>query len=132
MSPLKFEADVLRTNSAAVVSARGRITLGEASQALRGTIEQLCTEGTPNIVLNLSGVTFIDSAGLGVLTLGYSKTKAAGGMLKIAQPQARVKDAMEMTRLTRMFPLYTSTDEAVASFTNAEPLVKQETAAPAQ
>jgi hypothetical protein len=53
-------------------------------------------------------------------------------MLKIAQPQARVKDAMEMTRLTRMFPLYTSTDEAVASFTNAEPQVKQETAAPAQ
>jgi anti-sigma B factor antagonist len=128
MAPLKFEAEVLRTNSAAVVSARGRITLGEASHALRGTIEQLCTEGTPNIVLNLSGVTFIDSAGLGVLTLGYTKTKAAGGMLKIAEPQTRVRDAMEMTRLTRMFPLYTSTDEAMASFTTAA----KETATPAQ
>ena len=128
MSSSKFEAEVLRTNSAAVVSARGRITLGEASQTLRNTIEQLCSEGTSNVVLNLAGVTFIDSAGLGVLTMGYSKAKAAGGRLKLSAAQPRVIDALEMTRLTRMFPLYENTEAALASFTSAE----QETGAPTQ
>ena len=125
---MKFEAEVLRTPSAAVVSARGRVTLGEASQALRSTVEQLCGEGTANIVLNLAGVTFIDSAGLGVLTLGYSKAKAGGGALKIAAAQPRVRDALEMTRLTRMFTLYENAEAALASFT----AVETETGAPTQ
>ena len=117
---MKFEAEVLRTSAAAVISARGRVTLGEASQTLRSTIEQLCTEGTPHVVLNLAGVTFVDSAGLGVLTLGYSKCKAADGALKLAAAQPRVKDALEMTRLTRMFTLYENTEDAIASFTVEE------------
>lgn len=113
---LKFEAEVTRTETAALVKLKGKITLGEASQALRATVEQLCGDGMPNVVLNLAEVPFIDSAGLGVLTMGYSAAKAAGGMLKVAAAQERVKDALEITRLTRLFPLYSTPEEALASF----------------
>jgi anti-anti-sigma factor len=111
-----LEIETRKIGSIAVVAVRGKVTLGEASQALRRTAEELVAEGFPKIVFNLSGVTFIDSAGLGTLTLGYSKAKAAGGLLKLVAPQQRVREALEMTRLTVMFPLYTSDEEAVSSF----------------
>jgi anti-anti-sigma regulatory factor len=52
--------------------------------------------------------------------LSYTKTKAAGGLLKLVDPQVRVKDALEMTRLTRLFPLYASEKEAIDSFAGAK------------
>jgi anti-sigma B factor antagonist len=100
----------------AVVALRGKITLGEASQNLRNQVDELVSGGKSQIVLNLADVPFIDSAGLGALTVGYTRTKAAGGLLKIAAVQPRVRDALEMTRLTRMFTLYATVQEAIESF----------------
>jgi anti-anti-sigma factor len=102
----------------AVVALKGKITLGEASQSVRNVVEQLVAENCPKIVFNLALVPFIDSAGLGALTLSYTKTKAVGGLLKLAETQVRVKDALEMTRLTRLFPLYETEKEAVDSFSS--------------
>ena len=99
-----------------MVVLKGKVTLGEASQSLRSTVEQLIAENCSKIVFDLGGVPFIDSAGLGALTLSYTKAKSAGGMLKLAQAQPRVKDALEMTRLTRIFPLFESEKEAVSDF----------------
>lgn len=99
-----------------MVALRGKVTLGEASQSLRRTAEDLVAEGFPRIVFNLSAVSFIDSAGLGTLTLGYSRAKAAGGLLKLVAPQNRIREALEMTRLTVMFPLYATDEEAINSF----------------
>jgi anti-sigma B factor antagonist len=114
-----LDLETRKTGSIALVALRGKVTLGDASLTLRRTAEELIAEGFPRIVYNLSGVTFIDSAGLGTLTLGYSKAKAAGGLLKLVAPQKRIREALEMTRLTVMFPLYESDEEAINSF--AEP-----------
>lgn len=105
-----------REGSITFVYLTGKITLGEASQAVRDTAEKLIEERRPQIVFNLKDVPFIDSAGLGALTLSYTKAKAAGGLLKLACPQARVLDALEMTRLTRLFPVFHTEDEAAGSF----------------
>ena len=113
---LALELIVRRLGPIVVVSLKGKITLGEASQSVRNTVEQLVNENCPNIVFNLLGVPYIDSAGLGALTMSYTKTKAAGGLLKLAETQVRVKDALEMTRLTRLFPLYATEKEAIDSF----------------
>jgi anti-anti-sigma factor len=113
---LAFEAEIRKAGAAAIVTLRGKITLGDASQALRDTAEQLIREGFPRIVFNLEGVTFMDSAGLGALTLVYSKSKAAGGLLKLVAPPPRVREALEMTRLTTLFPDYATDQEAIDSF----------------
>jgi anti-anti-sigma factor len=102
-----------------VVAMRGKITLGDASQSVRTLVEALLAENCRNIIFNLSEVPFIDSAGLGALTLTYTKTKAAGGMLKLAAATPRVRDAIEVTMLNRLFPLFPSEQEALASFTPA-------------
>ena len=102
-----------------VLSLSGKVTLGEASQTVRSALEDLLKRGNTRIVLNLADVSFIDSAGLGILTMNFTSIKAAGGMLKIAEPQERVKEALEVTRLTRLFPPYATEREALDSFTSA-------------
>jgi anti-sigma B factor antagonist len=113
---LPLESQIRNEGTVAFVALRGKVVLGEASDSLRKLVENLATDGRQRIVLNLSGVPFIDSAGLGALALSYTKVKAAGGLLKIAEASPRVQDALEMTRLTRLFPVYTSEQDAAASF----------------
>jgi len=113
---LALETDSKKVGSIAVLSLKGKITLGEGAQILRKAVEDLVDQGSSNIVLDLASVPFVDSAGLGALTVGFARAKAAGGLLKLAGVQSRVRDALEVTRLTRMFPLYESENQAVASF----------------
>jgi anti-sigma B factor antagonist len=113
---LPFESVIRKEGQVAFVALHGKVTLGEGSEAVREVVEQLATEGCQQIVINLAGVPFIDSAGLGALALGYTRLKKAGGLLKVAEAPPRVQDALEMTRLTRLFPVYTSEKDAAASF----------------
>ncbi len=113
---MPLESVIRKEEDVAIVELRGKVTLGDASVALRAIVEQLAVEGSRSIVLNLAGVPFIDSAGLGTLALSYTRLKAAGGLLKLAAAPPRVQDALEMTRLTRLFPPYATEQEAVESF----------------
>ncbi len=117
-----MKTEVRKVGSTSVLSISGKVTVGEPSQTLRAALDQLVLDGSNQIVLNLSDVPFMDSAGLGVLALNFANTKAAGGMLKLAEPQERVKEAVELVRLNRLFPLYATEQEAIDSFSdNAAP-----------
>lgn len=113
---MPLESVIRKEGPVAIVALHGKVTLGEASESLRSVVEQLASEGCQQVILNLEGVPFIDSAGLGALAMGYTLLKKAGGLLKLAAAPPRVQDALEMTRLTRLFPPYTSEQEAAASF----------------
>ena len=117
---MALQMTLRRAGDVAILSVVGKITLGDASQALRGRVDQLVSEGQSQILLNLAGVPFIDSAGLGTLTVGFTRARSAGGALKIAAPQARVSDALQVTRLTRLFTLYATEHEALDSFARSE------------
>ena len=123
---MAITAKLKQVGETAVVSLCGKVTLGEASQSLRTTLEQLFHRGSLRVVLNLSEVPFIDSAGLGVLALNSATVKAQGGLLKLAEAQARVKEALELVRLTSVVSLYATEQEAIDSFTASD------TAAPVQ
>ena len=105
-----------KVGTASVLGLTGRVTLGKNAETVREVIDLQLSEGIHNIVLNLAGVSFIDSAGLGILVANLAKAKAAGGMLKLAEPQDRVKNAIELTRLTGLFPLYATEQDALNSF----------------
>ncbi len=106
-----------QVGSEGVLSLSGKITLGEASQTVRTALEDLLKNGNTRVVINLADVSFIDSAGLGILTMNFASMKAAGGLLKLAEMQERVREALEVTRLTRLFPPYATEREALESFT---------------
>lgn len=111
-----MKTEVKKVGSTSVLSISGKVTVGEGSQTLRAALDQLVLDGSNQIVVNLAGVPFMDSAGLGVLALNFANTKAAGGMLKVAEPQDRVKEAVELVRLNHLFPLYATEQEAIDSF----------------
>ena len=73
-------------------------------------------EGNRNILIDLKDVRFIDSSGLGALVSGFKNAISHQGSLKLASLQPQVKSMFELTRLHRVFEIFTSMSEAVESF----------------
>jgi len=98
-----------------VVDCAGRIVFGEESAALRDTVRKLISENN-RIVLNLSGVNYIDSGGLGTLVSLYTTARTAGGAIKLANLTQRVGDLLQVTKLVTIFEVFDSEQAAVESF----------------
>lgn len=105
-----------QTGDVTIVDLQGRIVLGEASAALRDLIMDLMSEGHTKMVLNMHGVDYIDSAGLGALVSSCASVRKAGGEIKLAQLNEKVDNLMEVTRLYTVFDIEDSEEKAVRSF----------------
>jgi anti-sigma B factor antagonist len=97
-----------------IVSCHGRIMFGEEANALRDSLKQALSK-TPRMVLNLSGVTYIDSGGLGTLVGVYSSARGAGADIKLTGLGQRLRDVLQITKLATVFEVYDSEQEAVAA-----------------
>ncbi len=102
-------------DSILVVNCDGRIVFGEESAELRDTVKKLLTQNK-KIVLNLGGVTYIDSGGLGTLVALYTTAHNGGGGIKLSNLTQRVGDLLQVTKLLTVFEVYDREDEAIRSF----------------
>jgi anti-sigma B factor antagonist len=98
-----------------VVSCQGRIVFGEESNYLRETLKRILTTSR-KIVLNLAGISYIDSGGLGTLVGVYSSARSAGADIKLANLGQRLRDVLQITKLVTVFEVYDSEQQAVRSF----------------
>ncbi len=94
----------------------GRITIGEGSLQLRDAVSRLLEAGRNRIILNLEGVTYVDSSGIGELVSRYTTTKNQGGQLKLLKLTKKIKDLLMITRLLTVFEIYEDEQSALASF----------------
>lgn len=94
----------------------GKITIGEGSVALRSAIRRLLEESKKKILLNLAGVGYIDSSGIGELVSSYTAINNAKGQLKLLSLTQKLQDLLAITKLLTVFDTYDSEDEALASF----------------
>lgn len=99
-----------------LVELNGRIVLGEESWVLRETVKSLIGEGKKKIVLDMSNVTYIDSAGLGILVGAYVSAKTHGGLIKLCALGYKFREVLQITRLVTIFEVYDTPAAAVASF----------------
>lgn len=97
-----------------IVDCAGRIVFGEESAHLRDTVKKLIAE-QKRLVLNLSGVTYIDSGGLGTLVALYTTARNLGGSVKLANLTQRVGDLLQVTKLVTIFDVYDNEQKAVDS-----------------
>src|SRR5207244_6252938 len=102
-------------DGALIVDCGGRIVFGEECASLRDSVKKLIP-GNKNIVLNLGGVNYIDSGGLGTLVALYTTANNAGGSIKLANLTQRVGDLLQVTKLLTVFQVYDSEEQAVQSF----------------
>jgi len=98
-----------------VVNCDGRIVFGEESAELRDKVKALIAQNK-RIVLNLAGVTYIDSGGLGTLVALYTTAHNAGGAIKLTDLTQRVGDLLQVTKLLTIFEVYDTEEEAIQSF----------------
>ncbi len=103
-------------NGVMVLDLRGRITLGEETEALRGRVKQLVEAGYTRIILNLEEVNYIDSVGLSTLVASYTSARKQGGNVKLLHLTRRVHDLLQITRLSTVFEIYDNPEEAQRSF----------------
>jgi anti-sigma B factor antagonist len=101
-----------------VVNCDGRVVFGEESAELRDSVRKLLGQNR-QIVLNLGGVTYIDSGGLGTLVSLYTTAHNAGGAIKLCNLTQRVGDLLQVTKLLTVFEVYPTEEEAVRSFREA-------------
>jgi anti-sigma B factor antagonist len=94
----------------------GKITIGEGSVQLRDSVGGLLDAGRNRIVLNLGGVTYMDSSGIGELVSRYTTTKNAGGRLKLLNLPKKIKDLLMITKLLTVFEIYEDEQAALDSF----------------
>jgi anti-sigma B factor antagonist len=101
-----------RGASVAVVRCTGRLDLVSASR-LRSAVEELVEEGRTRVVVDLEGIGFIDSSGLGMLVAGLKRTRQAGGELRLAAAGEQVRTVLTLTRLERVLRPYDTLDDAL-------------------
>jgi anti-sigma B factor antagonist len=102
-----------------IVDAAGRIVMGDSAIALQEVLRRLTAENQKKILVNLAGVTFMDSAGIGELVGCYATASRKGTKIKICELTRRVADLMQVTRIYSVLDIYQWEDEALRSFRQA-------------
>jgi len=99
-----------------ILDLDGKITIGEGSVSLRGAIRRLMDEGKKKVLLNLSGVSYMDSSGIGELVSSYTTASSKEGQLKLLNLTQKIKDLLAITKLLTVFDTYTDEATALNSF----------------
>jgi anti-sigma B factor antagonist len=115
---MSFKASSREVGDVTVIDMEGRITLGEGSSLLRDLVREKVGKGRKKIVMNLAGVVYIDSTGLGELVSGYRLVKSEGGELKLLNLPKKVTDLLQITKLYNVFDIHNQESQAVGSFRN--------------
>lgn len=113
---MALTAKVRRVGNVAIVDLNGKITLGENTGILRDELRSLMSQGTKSILLNMQGVSYVDSAGLGELVGAYTTATNQGGSVKLLNLQGKMKDLMQITKLHTIFSSFDNEQAAVSSF----------------
>jgi anti-sigma B factor antagonist len=102
----------------AIVKITGEITLNKGGDVLlKDKIQSLLQQGQRKIVLDLGGVSYVDSAGLGQLVQVHATAAQNGGALKLLNLTKRLQDLLVVTKLLTVFDAYDNEADARASFT---------------
>jgi len=99
-----------------ILDLRGEVRIGEGSIALRDAIRNLADTGKTKLLLNLAGVSYIDSSGIGELIANYTTVGRTGGQLKLLSLTDKVQDLLVITKLLTVFDVYEAEAEALSSF----------------
>ena len=104
--------DVSEQNGFTVLAVRGEVDVYTAPR-LREKLVELVTQGKHQIVVDLEGVEFLDSTGLGVLVGGLKRVRSHDGDLALVCTQHRILKVFEITGLTKVFSIHDSVEDAV-------------------
>lgn len=111
-----MHVELRKIGEVVIVDLTGKLSAGLGDQILRDTIDQLLAESWRKILLNLSGVSFLDSAGVGELVAGLRTARRFGASIKLLNDNERVHSTLYIARLLPVFEIFRDEQEAVTAF----------------
>ncbi|MBP1622411.1 MAG: anti-anti-sigma factor [Acidobacteria bacterium] len=111
-----MKIDVRTIRDVYILDCSGKITLGEGTMSIRNTVKDLLQSGAKKILLNLSGITYLDSAGVGELVGCFVTAGNAGGKLKLLGLTGKLREVLTITKLLTVFEVFDNETAAVLSY----------------
>ena len=99
-----------------IIKLEGKITIGAGDTQLREVISNALNSGKNKILLDMSGVTTIDSSGIGELVGSYTTVTNRGGKLKLLHLPAKLNELLHVTQLITVFEVYENEADALGSY----------------
>ena len=98
----------------AVVTISGRMAMGGETERLDATVKGLLLKDQKKLVLDISTLDYVDSSGIGMLVSCLTNVKKAGGELKLAGANPRIRRIFAMTGVDTMMPMCDTLADAIA------------------
>src|SRR6201988_2225603 len=102
----ELEVKERQAGDVTILDLSGAVRIGEGSVALRDAIRSLSDQGKKKVLLNLAGVNYVDSSGIGELIANYTTVSRQGGQLKLLNLTDRIQNLLVITKLLTVFDVY--------------------------
>ena len=102
-----------------VIELEGRICLGNSAKELEWAVAELQKANEMKVIFDLSGVTQMDSTGIGIIAMCSGKMKKAGGELRVAGAKGVVEEVLKLTHMESIVSLHGTAADAVAGFASS-------------
>lgn len=112
---MEFSATIRQSEQVSLIDLHGRLTFFEVG-ILRENITRLVREGRKQMVLNLSGLQYLDSSGIGELARLYVMVVKSGGEMKVVGLSPKIEEVLKITHLYQVFPEFPDEQAALQSF----------------
>jgi anti-sigma B factor antagonist len=113
---MKYDVD--ERGDVTILDVSGKITIGEGDVKLRKAVHEVLDAGARKIIIDLSGVKYVDSSGIGELVSCYTTITNRGGLLKLANLNAKIYGLLQLTALVTVFQIYDSVEDALQSYSD--------------
>jgi anti-sigma B factor antagonist len=118
---MSAKINIRQMEGVTVLEVSGRIVLGDGGVTFRNSFNDALGTGAKKLVVDMGGVNYMDSSGLGELTNAYTSAKAMGCDVKLARLTERLDNLMLITKLATIFDIYEDDAQAVAAFSCYQP-----------
>lgn len=103
-----------------IIELKGKLMGGPDADTLRDELHNLIDEDKKNVIVDLSGVSFMNSSGIGILIGGLTTMRNAGGDLKICEAQENIESLLVVSKLITVFDHYETLEEAIEAYQEKE------------
>jgi anti-sigma B factor antagonist len=108
--------DTREDGAVTILTVTGDLVIGEAETTFKKTVTRLLEEGRVQLLVDLTGVGFLDSSGLGALVRALTQSQKEGGQTKLLGANDQIRKLLQMTKLDSVFELHEDLETAVTSF----------------
>jgi len=112
-----MKSEIRDRGNVRIIKMSGKITIGAGDVKIRELIDQALEDGKKHILLDLAGVSTIDSSGIGEMVACYTTVTKQGGQLKLLRLSPKINDILQVTQLITVFDVFDDEEEAVGAFT---------------